>query len=125
MRIVEIIENDAKFITIQALIEAKKSMLLNKQKKLQKITKQNEFLEVVKNDYSKYYNYITQQKQEQIQALNLLKNYIDKLTKSGNLTKHNIEDAKSEQEKILKEVNHIKKNVDSITNKVNDITSSI
>ena len=62
----------------------------------------------------KYYNYISQQKKDQIRALQVLDEYINDLTISGKLTKHNIEDAKEEQKKILREVNYIKNGLDSI-----------
>ena len=123
MKIVEIVEKDQKFMQIQQLIEVKRNMLLQKQHKLNKISKQNEFLDSIKNDYFKYYQYISQQKREQIQALELLNYYIKDLTETGNLTKHNIEDAKSEQENILKEVDSIKSNLDNIINNTKDFSS--
>jgi len=92
--IIPIRENDEKFMHIQEIIEAKKNMLLEKQKKLRFISKQNAFLNEVKNEYENYYGYIVQQKNDQIKALTILDNYIKQLTISGNLTKHNIEDAK-------------------------------
>ena len=55
--------------------------------------------------------------------MNVLKDYIKDLTDSGKLTKYNIEDAKEEQNKILKEVNSIKGNLDSIISNTNDINS--
>ena len=91
-------------------------MLLEKQKKLKNIFKQNQFLEAVKNDYTKYYDYISQQIQDQIKALGLLNGYIQDLSTSGQLSKHNIDDAKFEQEKILKEINEIKKGLETIIN---------
>jgi len=112
--IMPIRETDDRFIQIQELIDAKRQMLIDKQKKLRLISKQNRFLDAVKTDYEKYYNYIAQQKKDQIRALEVLDEYIKDLTLSGSLTKHNIEDAKEEQSKILKEVGSIKKNLDSI-----------
>ena len=53
--ILPIRDMDNQFIQIQELIDAKKIMLLEKQNKLNRISKQNRFLEEVKNDYSKYY----------------------------------------------------------------------
>ncbi len=116
-------QNDERFIQIQELIEAKRNMLLEKQKKLHFITKQNQFLDVIRNDYQKYYGYINQQKLDQIRALEVLDEYIKDLTLSGKLTKHNIEDAKEEQNKILKEVNSIKKTLDSIINDTKELVS--
>lgn len=109
-----LVRKDEQFATIQNLIDAKRRMLLEKQKKIKIISKQNEFLDEVKNDYDKYYRYIRQQKQDQITALHLLDNYINDLSRSGNLSKHNIEDAKVEQRKIIHEINSIKKGLDGI-----------
>ena len=107
-------ERDNQLLQIENLIESKRRMLLEKQKKMQNIAKQNHFLDEIKNDYTNYYNYIAQQKQDQIKALELLNGYIHDLTRSGQLSTHNIEDAKSEQRKILKEVRAIQKGLDSI-----------
>lgn len=123
--VVPIRESDKRFIEIQELIEAKKEMLIKKQKKLRFISKQNRFLDAVKNDYKNYYEYISQQKRDQITALQILDEYIKDLTLSGKLTKHNIEDAKEEQRKILKEVNSIKGSLDSIINDTKEITNKI
>jgi len=113
-RIVPIKEREEQFFQIQQLIDAKKRMLIDKQKKLRFISKQNKFLEAVKNDYEKYYIFINQQKRDQIRALEALDEYIKDLTLSGRLTKHNIEDAKAEQLKILREVKSIQNGLDSI-----------
>jgi len=119
--IIPIKERDDRFIQLQQLIEAKEQMLINKQKKLCFITKQNKFLEEVKNDYQKYYIFIEQQKRDQIRALEALDEYIKDLTLSGRLTKHNIEDAKAEQLKILREVKSIKNGLDSIIRNTQEI----
>jgi hypothetical protein len=119
--IIPIRERDEQFIQIQHLIDAKKKMLIDKQKKLRFISKQNIFLEAIKNDYAKYYDYIAQQKRDQIRALKVLDEYIKDLTLSGKLTKYNIEDAKEEQFKILNEVKSIKENLDSIIDNTKDV----
>ena len=64
--------------------------------------------------YIKYYNYISEQKKDQIKALELLNKYIHDLTVSGQLSKNNIDDAKFEQERILREVKSIRKGLDDI-----------
>ena len=92
--------NDEKLLKIDELIEAKRQMLRDKQQTIGKIAKQNKFLEDVKNDYANYNNIIMKQKQEQIQALEILNNYVRDLTNSGNLSKQNVKDAKYEQNKI-------------------------
>ena len=118
-------DRDQQFMQIQNLIEAKRNLLIQKQKKLRHISKQNSFLEEVHKDYSKYYRYIVEQKQTQIKALQLLETYINDLTNSGNLTKHNIEDAKAEQKKIFKEIKLIKNGLDSLIQDTDDIHFSL
>jgi len=112
---------EQQFIQIENLIEAKRKMLLDKQHKINFISKQNLFLNEIKGDYDKYYNYIAHQKREQMEALNLLNKYINDLTVSGELSKNNIIDAKQEQKKILLELNKIKNGLDNIINDTNDI----
>ena len=120
-----LVESDTRFVQIHDLIDAKRKMLIDKQKKLKNILKQNSFLDAVRNDYTKYYNYISSQKQDQIKALELLNEYINDLTTSGKLSKHNIDDAKFEQERITHEVNLIKKGLDEIINNTNAINSEL
>jgi len=116
---------EQQFIQIEKLIEAKRKMLLDKQQKIIFISKQNQFLNEIKGDYNKYYNYIAQQKRDQIEALNLLNKYINDLEVSGELSKNNITDAKHEQQKILSELNTIKSSLDDIIKDMNDITTTL
>jgi hypothetical protein len=105
---------DQNFFHLEEVIKLKREFLLNKQKKIKQIKKNNHFLEEIQNDYSKYSDYIMNQKQQQIKALDLLKKYIDDLTTSGDLSNENIKDAKHEQTKIISEINKIKKNLNEI-----------
>ena len=111
---------DQQLLQIENLIDAKRKMLIDKQKKFKNLTKQNEFLNEVKQDYNKYYGYIVKQKEDQMSALTMLNGYIKDLTVSGTLSKNNIEDAKNEQNKILTEINSIKKELDNIITGMND-----
>ena len=118
-------ERDNQFMQIQQLIDAKRELLEKKQKKLKEIQKQNQFLGVIRDDYRKYQNYITQQKYEQIKALQIINSYINDLTQTGELSKYNIKDAKVEQEKIMHEVNTIRSGLDQIMDDTDYIGSEI
>jgi hypothetical protein len=118
-------DQEDEYLQLQYVIEAKRNMLLKKQKKIQLISKQNAFLEHIKNDYLKYNNYIVKQKQDQITALQLLNNYLDDLNRSGQLSEHNIQDAKIEQKKIVKELKSIKHGLDKIMNDSTEINNSL
>ena len=114
---------DQQLLHIENLIDVKRQMLLDKQKKIRKISKQNEFLDEIRKDYGKYYGYIIQQKKDQMDALDLLNKYIHDLTVSGKLSKNNVEDAKYEQKKILSELRSIKHNLDNIIKDTDDVGS--
>jgi hypothetical protein len=118
-------QKDEQFMQIENAIHAKRQMLLEKQKKFKAIEEQNEFLSHVKEDYAKYYQYISQQKQDQIKALELLNTYIHDLTHSGHLSKHNEEDARIEQKNIMREMNSIRKGLDSIMQNSDSINSTL
>ena len=120
-----IFEKDQQFLYIQQMIEEKREMLLKKQHYLKKAAKQNEFLEVVRNDYAKYYDYIAKQKREQIEAFELLNKYIDDLNTTNKLSKYNIEDAKAEQQKIMGEIGSIKKSLDKLLTNTNRLGTMI
>jgi hypothetical protein len=116
---------DDKFYQIQKLIEIKKRFLLKKQKKIQLIEKHNHFLSEVKNDYIQYFTYILQQKYQQMQALEILDNYINDLTISSKLSQQNLEDAKQEQKKIINEFKTIKQSLDSLINDIGYIGNTL
>ena len=116
---------DQQLLQIENLIDAKRKMLIDKQKKFKNLTKENEFLNEVKQDYNKYYGYIVKQKEDQMSALTMLNGYIKDLTVSGTLSKNNIEDAKNEQQKILTEINSIKKGIDDIIKETDNINPAV
>jgi hypothetical protein len=118
-------EQDNRLLQIEELIEAKRNMLIQKQKKLKKMEKQNIFLQDVKKDYNKYYQYIIQQKRDQMKALELLNQYVDDLTRSGTLNGHNLKDAKHEQKRIMSEMNNIRRGLDKIIADTNDIETNL
>lgn len=116
-------KKDDEFMKLKELIDSKKDFLIKKQKKLRMIEKQNEYLKDIKNDYLKYNKRIISDKRDQITALENLHSYINKLVKDSNLTKHNIRDAKLEQDKILKELDSLKNNLDDMIDDTQDISN--
>lgn len=118
-------EKEQQFIQLQEAIEAKRRMLLDKQKKIRFISKNNDFLHDIRNDYATYYKYISQQKHDQIRALQLLHEYMNDLAITEKISKHNIEDAKVEQSKIMREINAIKKGLNSIIENTDTIINEL
>ena len=108
-------ERDLYLVHIDTLMDEKRKMLLEKQKTLQQTAKENEYLEMVRNDYRKYYNHIVKQKEDQINAMNYLKQYIDEIMVNGKLTDVDLENAKMEQDELIQEMDNIKSKLDEIT----------
>ena len=112
--LISLAERDQILMRIENEINNKRQMLANKRNHLKKVVNQNEFLKEVMSDYSKYYEFIMEQKQEQMRALEMLNKYIDGLIQSEKLTSENIKDARKEQKKILNEVKKLKGSLDSL-----------
>jgi len=107
-------QRDIYLVHIESQIENKKRMLLEKQKILKETSKENELLNLVRTDYQKYYNYIIKQKRDQIEAMSLLKHYIDDLIIKGKMTDTDLENARNEQEMLVREMGTIKQDLDEI-----------
>ena len=87
---------------------------MEKNKYLQKVAKENRYLEMINNDYQKYYNYIIKQKRDQINAMNYLKEYLDILMIEGKLTDQDLEDARQQREHLLIETGKIKQTLNEL-----------
>jgi len=112
---------DTQLMKIEEIISAKRKMLINKQKRLQFMSKQNAFLDAVREDYDKYNDYIIKQKHDQMKAFGVLNSYITDLNRSTKLTKQNMVDSKEEQRKIVNEIKSIQHNLDEIVKETKEI----
>jgi len=111
-------ERDLALIKIESQIESKRKLLLEKRKKLEETAKTNEFLKMVLGDYATYYDKIEDEKEKQINTMNMLNNYVKDIMKSGKLTDADIVRAKEDQRMLLQEIGSIRKELDeAIKNK--------
>jgi len=115
-------ERDLYLVHIETQMEDKRRMLLEKQRTLKQIARENEYLEMVRNDYKKYYNHIVKQKEDQIRAMNYLNQYIDEIIVNGKLTDIDLENAKLEQDELIQEMAQIKGGLDEIIQLQEDAT---
>ena len=107
-------ERDLHLLQIEQEIKNKKKMLIKKKKDLDKKHKLNNYLSGVKDDYSKYYDYILNEKQQQRDALMLLKEYINDLITTENLVDDQIRTAKHDQKDIIHEIDKVKAELDEL-----------
>jgi hypothetical protein len=99
---------------IEQQIAAKRKMLIDKRNYLERTLKENAFLEGVKKDYQKYRDYVVKEKQDQLRAMNVLKQYTEDLGVSTKLTEANIKETKRDQKEILREMEKIKMELEEI-----------
>jgi hypothetical protein len=111
---ISLAERDLTITEIEEQIKYRQKLLLEKKQKLQQRKKENRFLEGVVNDYQKYYDYIINEKKQQMQSMVILNTYLENLMKTDKFAKHEINDAKKEQKNILKELDKIKGDLDSL-----------
>ena len=107
-------ERDLHLKQIEKEINAKKYLLVKKKKELDKKTKLNQYLNEVKSDYAKYHNYIVQEKQQQYNALLLLKEYTEELIKTEQLVDEQLRTAKHDQKDIVSEIDKVKTELDEL-----------
>ena len=107
-------ERDLYLLRIETEIRNKKNLLVKKKKDLEKKSKLNHYLSGVKNDYSKYYDYIVNEKQQQYNALILLKEYMGDLIKTEHLVDDQLRTAKYDQKDIFAEINKVKAELDEL-----------
>ena len=79
-------QRDIYLVRIETEMNKKKQFLLQKYKTLGEMEEDNEYLRLLRNDYQHYYDYIQKEKQEQIEAMNMIKDHIDNLILEGHLT---------------------------------------
>ena len=101
-------ERDLYLYNIEDQINARRIFILDKGKTIEKKKKVNRFLEEVKNDYQKYYQYIINEKQQQYKSMKVLQNYLDDLIKTEKITNNEISNVKHDQKEILSEMDKIK-----------------
>jgi hypothetical protein len=88
-------------------INKRRNLILEKMKKIEKKKRVNHFLEEVKEDYHKYYQYIIQEKQQQYNSMMTIKNYLDDLIITEKLANNELKNIKYDQNHILHEMDKI------------------
>jgi hypothetical protein len=112
--IITVADRDLYLIQIKEELEYKRNLLVRKKKDMEQKEKMNQYLGDVKNDYEKYYKVILNEKQQQFNALNLLKNYMGELVETEKLLDNQLRTAKYDQQDILKEISKIKSELDQL-----------
>jgi hypothetical protein len=109
-------DRDLKLLQLDEEIKNKKNLLLKKRKELEEKKGLNQYLEIVKDDYNKYYEVEVNKKKNELKAMTILNDYISYLENENHLVNNQIVTAKHDKKEILHEINKIKKELDNLTN---------
>lgn len=107
-------QRDMYLMKINDEIKNRRQLLLDKKKELEQKEKLNEFLSTVRQEYRNYYNHIVHEKQQQYEALRLLKTYLDDLATTEKSMNNKMKNAKYDQREILQEMDNIRVELDNI-----------
>jgi hypothetical protein len=108
-------DRDLKLLQLDEEIRKKKDLLFKKRLDLEKKKGLNQYLEIVNDDYKKYYELEVNKKKNELNALTVLNEYISYLEDANHLINNQIRTAKHDKKEILHEINKIKKDLDHLT----------
>lgn len=98
---------DKRINHLETEIKKRKEFLLLKTKELEQNVGNNKYLEGVYKDYKNYYDTVVKEKQQQYDAMMLLKEYLDDIIVKNKMTTNQIRDAKRESREIVLEMDKI------------------
>jgi hypothetical protein len=99
---------------LQIELGYRKNMLKDKYNNITELSTENNFLTGVKDNYKQHYDYIKKIKEEQYRSMSVLADYLDNLLEQTDGADKSINKAKSQQKKIVTEMNKIQKEIDDI-----------
>ena len=108
---IEVYQKEKSINEIENLIKKKKKDLLKKTIEINEKKKMNDFLIEVGNDYHKYLHYFKNQKQRQIDSLNLINNYLQMLNNNEKIANQQYLLIEKDQNVILEEIEKIRQEI--------------
>jgi len=109
-------ERDMQILQLEEVIRNRKQLIIKKRKEIDEKRKINNYLDNVKKDYERYYEYIVNEKQQQYDALMLLKEYLHDLMKTEGVVNEQLRTAKHDQKDIMRELDTVKAELDELIN---------
>lgn len=94
--------------TIEKAIQLRKRFLNVKRDQMQRVSKENEFLKLVERDYDVYNQFMIQEKEKQIQALQTVYDYLQQLNDTGEANRAAQEHLEQEQRRMVNKMNQIR-----------------
>lgn len=99
---------------LQIELSYRKNMLKDKYSNVSELSIENKFLSGVSKDYKQHYDYIKKIKEEQYRSMSVIADYLDNLLEQTDGADKSLIKAKSQQKKILSEMNQIQEEIDEL-----------
>jgi len=103
---------------LKAEIQNRKNMLLENYQMLNKNQTENSLLYDVYNEYKSYYDYIIKMNEDKKNMLENLNKYLDEIIIENQLTEEQIYANKLQQQQIIRQLNKVKDELNTIVGKV-------
>ena len=113
---IEVYKKEKTMNDIEDLIKKKKKNLLKKTIEINEKKKMNEYLNDVESDYKQYLQHFKNQKQKQIDSLNLINNYLKMLNENEKIVDHQNLLLQKDQNEILEEIEVIREQISDFSN---------
>ncbi len=107
-------KRDEMILQLQEAIKDNQNDVLIKIKELDSVQKDNRFLGSIYEDYRRYHNYIIQEKEREKRQMERLVHYLEKILLEANLTDAMNRRAIMEQNRILGQLDTVKKELDKL-----------
>ena len=106
---------------LQLESQRNREQMLMEQREIAKIKQQNEFLRGVHEDYKRYHGHIAESKTKYMRELENISEYLKNQMEKSKLSETQMRQAKFEQEKILKDLDKVKMDIDNLVNTSEEI----
>ena len=100
-------ERDLYLKKLEEEIKNKKALLLKEAANIDDVKKSNKLLDGIHQKYKTYYDGVVKEKQQQYDAMMLLKQYLDDLIKTEHKNEKQTKNAIKDQQDIIKEMDKI------------------
>jgi hypothetical protein len=104
----DIAESDKNIYNMKCILEKKKLLLLEKNREVKELAKQNSFLNSVLSDYDKIKSRILEEKRKQQSAIKIISKHISQISKNMNEEDYHIGQLQDDQSMLLEELEKIK-----------------
>ena len=107
--------NDLISLKLDNEIKRRKKILLDTYQDVKETKEQNEFYQMILDDYSNYYKYIIDEKHNQISQLEIISKYLENLKITSIDLNEKNNNLKRDQIEILNQIKNLKYEINQIT----------